>query len=417
MIFQVNNVARVEHAEIEIKGITLVAGGNACGKSTISKSLYTIMDAFYLLPNKIHMQRQRSRMAYLAEWIYEKPGKNIDSNLRRLLRQELTPIFMQNQLDEATFKVSVKKAFDTVGCEYDNVGQLYVTYNTLQNRNDEYYIQYLVQSEIDKMFSGELNTFGFDKEANINCQMNGAEAGITILKNQVSDINDNGMENMIQPIYITTADLMDSVGSYNKLRSAQDNRSISLANSNLAKLLMTEIDTDNLLAEEYHLLQQQKGMGNNIFNIVLDGEIYLEKNRLAYYDRTYQRNVDFSNLASGMRIFLILRRLIDVGAFLKPTCLIIDEPETNLHPEWQLRLAQLLVLMNNMMGIKVYVNSHSPYFVRAIEYYADEAQMLDKCAFYLMESSEDKKMFSAKNVTEQLGLIYDKLAGPFNQIM
>ena len=40
------NIARVEYADITLNGITVVAGANGSGKSTISKSLYAALEVF-----------------------------------------------------------------------------------------------------------------------------------------------------------------------------------------------------------------------------------------------------------------------------------------------------------------------------------------------------------------------------------
>jgi len=45
--------------------------------------------------------------------------------------------------------------------------------------------------------------------------------------------------------------------------------------------------------------------------------------------------------------------------------LIIDEPELNLHPDNQRKIARILTMIANR-GIKVIVSTHSDYFVREI---------------------------------------------------
>ena len=45
--------------------------------------------------------------------------------------------------------------------------------------------------------------------------------------------------------------------------------------------------------------------------------------------------------------------------------LIIDEPELNLHPDNQRKIAIILVMIANR-GIKVIVSTHSDYFIREI---------------------------------------------------
>lgn len=48
-----SNVGKVEKASIELNSITLIAGLNNTGKSTISKTLYCIFNSFYNVEKKI----------------------------------------------------------------------------------------------------------------------------------------------------------------------------------------------------------------------------------------------------------------------------------------------------------------------------------------------------------------------------
>ena len=75
------------------------------------------------------------------------------------------------------------------------------------------------------------------------------------------------------------------------------------------------------------------------------------------------------------------------------------------------------VLLNKNLDIQIYVNSHSPYFVRAIEYYANQYQMLEQCNFYIMRKDVVTGMCKSENVSDNLGVIYDRMAEPFNLIM
>ena len=45
--------------------------------------------------------------------------------------------------------------------------------------------------------------------------------------------------------------------------------------------------------------------------------------------------------------------------------LIVDEPELNLHPENQRKIARILTMIANR-GVKIIVSTHSDYFVREI---------------------------------------------------
>ena len=91
------------------------------------------------------------------------------------------------------------------------------------------------------------------------------------------------------------------------------------------------------------------------------------------------------NLSTGVKSFAVLLRLLDNGYINENSCIILDEPEVHLHPKWQLKYAELLVMLQEQLDLHVLINSHSPYFISAIEEYSKEYNIQDKCNYYLAE--------------------------------
>jgi ABC-type multidrug transport system ATPase subunit len=65
-----------------------------------------------------------------------------------------------------------------------------------------------------------------------------------------------------------------------------------------------------------------------------------------------------------------VRSLLDLGFYLRHEAkpgdlLMIDEPELNLHPENQRRVARLLARLVNL-GIKVFITTHSDYIIKEL---------------------------------------------------
>ena len=54
------NIAKVEQADIEINGITLIAGENNTGKSTVGRALFAVFNSFYDIENQVKQQREDS---------------------------------------------------------------------------------------------------------------------------------------------------------------------------------------------------------------------------------------------------------------------------------------------------------------------------------------------------------------------
>lgn len=427
MELKINNIGRVDKAEIQMHGITVVAGANSTGKSTVSKSLYAVLEMTCDLMDNARVQKTRSLRRCIQNWkrhyipylqISELIGKT-EAIYDQCKKQETSQACEKYFADEM-----IKYIRNSFPEEYwdeskitDRVRSLYRDYFNIAEKDVSYYCKFVMQTVLEDVFLKQANCLKNNREGSIRYTDLDTDIRIRICNNQIDDSAIPYSAVFIWPIYITTPDLMDSVGTYQQLYSAERYRSISHANSRLSRLMMEDLDPSHLTAEEYQKISEQKLQLKELFKEVLEGELSFESNRFVYHDRWCDSDIEMSNIASGMKIFLILQRLTENGIFLKQTCLIVDEPETNLHPEWQLKLAHLFVLLYLHFDICIYLNSHSPYFVRAIEYYSDLHQILNKCNFYVMDKDHETGMCQSECVTDNLGAIYDNMAEPFNKIM
>lgn len=97
--------------------------------------------------------------------------------------------------------------------------------------------------------------------------------------------------------------------------------------------------------------------------------------------------------------------------------MIIDEPEVNLHPEWQFKFAEILVLLAKELDITIYLNSHSPFFIEAIDAFTEFYDMQDEVNYYLTEESEvEGKYDFTKIPSNKLSKIYENLGNPYDLI-
>ena len=103
------------------------------------------------------------------------------------------------------------------------------------------------------------------------------------------------------------------------------------------------------------------------FNSLIGGQYEVRKkmnDELFYKPRGSQRKLTMGESSSSVR------SLMDIGFYLKHLAkpgdmLMIDEPELNLHPENQRRLARLFVGLVNV-GVKVFITTHSDYIVKEL---------------------------------------------------
>jgi AAA15 family ATPase/GTPase len=101
------------------------------------------------------------------------------------------------------------------------------------------------------------------------------------------------------------------------------------------------------------------------FSDIIGGEYVVTKNDELYFKPKGKRirlTMDESSSA--------VRSLLDIGFYLRHVAepgdlLMVDEPELNLHPENQRRVARLFARLVNL-GVKVFITTHSDYIIKEL---------------------------------------------------
>ncbi|MDM8566008.1 AAA family ATPase [Candidatus Halobeggiatoa sp. HSG11] len=142
---------------------------------------------------------------------------------------------------------------------------------------------------------------------------------------------------------------------------------------------------------------------------IINGEVYYDslEDNIFYKKNGLKDKLNMYQTSSGIKMFGFLQILILNGSLKKGSILILDEPEIHLHPKWQLEYAKIIVSLVTE-GIKVLVNSHSPYMIEALELYSKNINT----NFYLANKLAETSVI--ENVNNNLELIYKKLAEPIS---
>ena len=133
----------------------------------------------------------------------------------------------------------------------------------------------------------------------------------------------------------------------------------------------------------------------------------------------YRNDVPFNmkNSSSGSKQIGSIQMLLDNKQLCENDFLIIDEPEVNLHPEWQIEFAELIVKLVKDLNITVYINSHSPQFIEALEVFSVKYEIDDNTHFYMTVKNEDNDKFDFKEIYySNISEFYKALAKPYNTI-
>ncbi|MCF7810426.1 AAA family ATPase [bacterium] len=100
------------------------------------------------------------------------------------------------------------------------------------------------------------------------------------------------------------------------------------------------------------------------FRLIVGGDYKVTRDKLFFVTRRRKSKLTLEECSSSVRT------LMDLGFYLKSIAqrgdlLIIDEPELNLHPENQRKVAQLFARLVNA-GVNVFITTHSDYIIKEI---------------------------------------------------
>jgi len=143
------------------------------------------------------------------------------------------------------------------------------------------------------------------------------------------------------------------------------------------------------------------------------------RKRIVWFDLSFKkewidRKIEPINTATGIKSFWVLDLLDQSWNLNKETLLILDEPEVHLHPEWQVKYANLITELIKERQISVLITSHSPYMIEALSKYSKELKI--NASFYLSEENWKWKCV-IEDKTEKKYEIFEKLSKPFKELI
>ena len=121
---------------------------------------------------------------------------------------------------------------------------------------------------------------------------------------------------------------------------------------------------ENVAKEESFLAKEHPEVLDDFADII-GGEYTITQDDQLYYTPKGTR-LKLTMVKSSSAV----RSLLDLGFYLrhvaqKGDLLMVDEPELNLHPENQRRIARLFARLVNL-GVKVFITTHSDYIVKEL---------------------------------------------------
>lgn len=417
------NVGKLKDAEINIDGITVIAGKNNTGKSTVGKSLYCIFNSLYNVNQKIEDDRKEyikreieilfiKNSLVTSRSLFKHAYKDIIENIvndiidKKNNEAKETILFVFNQLNEKRRKIN---NLNNEPINDENLNEFFKNIQeSLNISDDKFYINRL-NNIIYKEFNGQINNINNKLVSTINLVIKENLFKIDINREKIKISKYKELESDI--VYIDNPFVLDNIDS------ADCDNIISNHRCNTITKLRNNMQDDNMTANI--LLQDKIGLILNKLDDIGVGSLVQEKtvisNRFKYKSKFDNEPLELVNVSAGLKTFIILKTLILNGHIKDKGCIVLDEPEIHLHPEWQLVFAELIVLLQKTFNLHILLNTHSPYFLRAIQVYSTKHETSDRCNYYLAENIADN-MADIRNVNGNTNEIYKLLYHPFQQL-
>jgi AAA ATPase domain len=374
MKIQVKNLGPLTEAEFEVADLTIICGGNNTGKTYATYALF----------------------GFLHTW-REMVSIDIDDSIVLSLQN--------NRGGSIDIEQHINRSQETINnaCEKygDRMASFFATssdalegnkFNIIVTPNDiDYWKSFAYEKSTDSYYYDEPEFIDIiKKQGNLNINVNFSDVWYSpSMTNSLLSIISKIIEEILfakyfPPVFIASVE-RTGVSIFRKeidsARSTLLDRMSKASNSEQKLSLFQSKYQDYPLPIQFGL-NFNRAIGRkyqstsfimekhpNIltdFTDIIGGEYRFNEHDEIYYLPKGNSDVRLSIYESSSAV----RSLLDLGFYLRNiaepgSLLIIDEPELNLHPENQRRIARLLARLINI-GIKVFITTHSDYIIKEL---------------------------------------------------
>lgn len=428
MRLNINNFAKIKEADIIIDGITIIAGENNTGKSTIGKILFSIFNSLCNIEDKILNERLKemevsNRMILqnyvnanqiprsiisrnvlnVARKIRVQIKKNIEDN--KILSENYIHYILEKEIEEMASFVQMMDIKDLENM----LDELSQNISEILSLPEDKIVLEIITRYFNNVFYTQVKPLfqNIDNETILNLEIKGKNNTIFWSEKGCKKFLDE-INIMHKAIYIDNPFIVDELSEYNSLNPMNEllkNLLMENSKENFLDGVIESVRTKEKLSDIYMALQN-----------IVDGEIVVNQSNEELYLKSngFSEPISFHNLSTGMKSFVILKMLLEKGCLKDKDVVILDEPEIHLHPQWQIAYAELIVLLQKHFDLSVVVTTHSPYFVDAINLFSCKYGTDGKVNYYL--SSNVGNTVTMECVTDNIESIYKKMASPIQML-
>lgn len=394
--FKVQGLGKIEDAEINLSPLTVITGPNGTGKSFFTKMIYSI---FRMLEDSSifsEMNEHQLELKKCFEKIKSKPDEisEIQYQAVKDLVEKLNGFneFIEHSTTEDSitverFSTFLNESFDIVKIiipEFDHhsviwkkeppiykntaLGELiYSSLLMFMCMSDaKFSYEFLVQntlpdelkenfqvSNINELVNYKKKSFSVSLDNHFTLHSSSEKLSIDIEQENINFIRKRPKSVFFEsPAYWRVRDALVAA----KMKSGDEY---------LSGVPKYFFDLDSDLRKKSKAESELIGIYDTIRSEI-SGEFIFEGNEISFKDNSFDQKISKNLVSFGMTNLGMLNALIKNNVIKKGSYVFIDEPETNLHPDWQVLIIRSLVALSKA-GVNVIITTHSTEILKYIE--------------------------------------------------
>lgn len=424
----------IENAEIILDGLTVLAGLNGCGKSTISRWLYgfvrysnefdRIVDsetAEVLYERNRRLAEVQRRIAFWtksnllpraprASGDIEAETASLQERVREIhasIEKDMTPDLMERYGEQLWDALGIKN--EEGGLE-DKLEAFTAYEERFLSEKLEEATKRKAECALPELY--DMIEKGMDIKSKGPMHMQLSENGTELIDHDYEYYTIGGERLAIGDTLLVTGRILGRfLAPMGLKRAIYIDSPMSVSNTD-SDSFKTWSDLKRMLSVPLKPMPEEARRIVMEISVILGGDIKVRDEGIGRKELRYVRKADgldiaIDEVATGMKSFAYLFRLLQNGYIDSETLLIIDEPEAHLHPQWIVKFAKILVLIQKRLGAKVIIASHDPDMVAAINTMSEAEGLSDTTNFYQASKKPEELRYHYINSGNDISKIFE----------
>lgn len=363
MRFVVEGIGKIGRAEILLDGITLIVGENNTGKSTIGKALFAHVNSVCGFSRRMKAT-YRNELSHILFYHAIMEYRDIIGFVHDLI-DEMIDVLPGKELNPSSLARWIKHLVDGGGMSADDY----------ETERVEKYLKWLsgrsrqaisFRGQICKLFgierdqweqmflSDDLNAVFANQPQSL---LPGALSLSTFLEDNGKPVEDGELDALFLGDVETFPSLMSSIDENEDGFRRSSTKYVTRENR---QVIATHRSSRPLSENDNRLLA--------MLDEIYAGTVERQPGKASILHETFKTTEELgvSTSSMGVRPILLSKHLIARNIADGRLVLILDEPEVHLHPAWQVAYARVLSAMSELLGVRILITTHSPYFMKAM---------------------------------------------------